>query len=83
MKTKNYEQLLNELKECVFNGCEATRVEFKLESDDDGIVVYPDNDARMLSSIENIVDFCRVKKLSNYCILDNIDGVMLPAVHIF
>lgn len=68
MKTKNWKQLASELKECIFS-TERTEVDIIVEKDpngnDDGIKVTPKY-GDCLYCTEDIVDFCRVKRLHNY-----------------
>lgn len=84
---KNYENLLKEARECIWNECEHTKVSIELELNCDGkangIIVYPANEQGMVSGLADIVDFCRVKRLSNYCYTTLINGKSVCAVAIF
>jgi hypothetical protein len=88
MKTrKNYKSLLNEARECIWNESEHTKVRIELEvnccGEPSGINVFPANDSGMISGLNDIVDFCRVKRLSNYCYMTEVNGQRVCAVAIF
>lgn len=72
MKTKNWEQLASELKECVFCS-EFTKINIiidtNLDGEVDGIIIRPIN-SRAVYCMEDVVDFCRVKKMSSFVSLD-------------
>ena len=84
---KNYKALLKEARECIWNESEHTKVSIELELDchgkPSGITVFPANGNGMISGLAEIVDFCRVKKLSNYCYTTVINGKSVCAVAIF
>ena len=81
MRTKNWKQLASELKECIFT-TEFTRVNIVIEKDpqgnDDGIKITPES-GEVLFCTEDIVDFCRCKRLSNYVGVK--DGMIYARIH--
>lgn len=71
MKEKNWKKLANELMELIGESTPATKVKAKVENS--RIELYPEgdeNDGGAFFHIEEVVDFCRVKKLSSYVTMD-------------
>lgn len=72
MKERNWKQLASELKECIFCS-EFTKINIVIDTDiagaADGIIIRPIN-SHSVYCMDDVVDFCRVKKLSSYVSLD-------------
>ena len=78
-KTKNYKKLAQELEECIYNGYEPTSVDVVVQYD--CIEVLPRH-GDTLSCMEDIVDFCRVKRLGEYCFIREYNGDKVVACRI-
>ena len=85
-KTKNYKKLAQELSECIYNDFEPTQVELiveiSMEGNPDSISVFPKN-GDTLHCLKDIVDFCRVKRLNEYCYISEFKGKNVVACRIF
>ena len=66
MEKRNYKALAREFKEMVKNCTEATAV--KVVADETGIDIYPakTNTTGTFYHTEEMVDFCRFRRLSNW-----------------
>lgn len=80
---KNYEALAQELRELIVNYTEATAVD--IVASEDGIEIYPakTNLAGSFHPTDEVVDFCRVKRLSNYAAVEIVNGKPVVVVSIF
>lgn len=67
-KKRDWNSLVTELSEILAGGYEGTAVDVVLGNDKESIEVYPKASAVCGSfyKTEEIVDFCRCKRLSNY-----------------
>ena len=81
MKERNWEALAQELIELIGNSTEATAVEVKVENN--AIELHPKkgNDGTAFSHTEEVVDFCRCKKLSNYVSFDFYSRNVICRIH--
>ena len=80
--TKDWKKLKEALTECIYNGYEDTAVDVVLGVDNSSLEVFP----RTLSSIhcmEEVVDFCRVHRLSEYVLVDKRGEDYICVVRIF
>ena len=86
MKTKNWKQLAEEFKNLAHTNYEPAQVNVVITKDfegkPDGLEVYP-KQGNSLHVINEIVDFCRCKLLSNCVSIDLTDGKPVLCARIF
>lgn len=80
---KNYQELAKELRELIVNHTDATSVE--IVATKDGIDIFP---AKTITTgafhhMEEVVDFCRVKRLSSYAAVEIVNCKPVVVVTIF
>ena len=78
MKARYWKELGLELKELLGNMTEATAVNVIVKVEEK-IELHPaeTNDGRAFYHTEQVVDFCRCKKLSNYVVYDRITNKVI------
>lgn len=86
MKTKNWKQLANEFENLAYIDYELAQVKVVITEDQngnpDGLDVYP-KEGNSLHCIEEIVDFCRCKKLNNCISCGIVDDKPVAFARIF
>ena len=82
MKTKNYKDMVSELDECIFQLYSPAAVDIELDEEKDSICIYP-KFGDTLYCMEDVVDFCRVKRLNTYCFVAERFGNTVCAIRIF
>lgn len=83
-KEKNWNSLAEELSEMLEGGYEGTAVEVVIGTDNASIEVIPKSSTTgAFHKVEDIVDFCRCKRLSCYCYTEFRDGKTVCCARIF
>lgn len=82
---KDLEALAQELRELIGNPTEATAVEIIVNERTSDIEIHPANTnlSRTFYHLNNVVDFCRVKGLSNYVCVEINNCKAETVVHIY
>jgi len=79
MEKRNWKALAREFREMVKNTTDATKVIVKVGDND--IAIYPakTNHTKAFYCTEELIDFCRCKRLSNHVTV--IDGVCVAKIY--
>lgn len=82
---KDLEALAQELRELIGNPTEATAVEIIVNERTSDIEIHParTNLSRTFYHLNEVVDFCRVKGLSNFVCVEINNGEAETVVHIY
>ena len=82
---KNFDQLAKELRELIGNHTEATAVKIIVNEEAHDIEIHPANTnlTRTFYHLNEVVDFCRVKGLSNFVCVEYHDCKPSTVVHIY
>lgn len=82
---KDLEALAQELRELIGNHTEATAVEIIVNEEAQDIEIHPasTNLMRTFYHLNEVVDFCRVKGLSNFVCVEYHDCKPSTVVHIY
>ena len=82
MKERNWSALAQELTELISNTTEATAVEVRVYKDS-SLELYPikENDGKCFFHMEEVVDFCRCKKLSCYVSFSFTSNCVICRIH--
>lgn len=86
MKTKNWKELASELENLAYTNYEPAQVKVvitkDLEGNPDGLEVFPKSGTGLYAT-EEIVDFCRCKKLNNCISCHIVDDKPVAFARIF
>ena len=82
---KNFDQLAKELRELIGNPTEATAVEIIANERTSDIEIHPaqTNLTRSFFHLNEVVDFCRVKGMSNFVCVEINNCKAETVVHIY